>query len=111
MTPRTPSPPGDVLRRGGRWLDFDGTLVEIAPTPDAVPVGASLFAVLSVPGDRIAGDGRVLPPPARMDCAVKPRVADKGADKGTAVAALRGPAGVPAWLALRPGEADDAAAA
>lgn len=106
MTRRTPSPPGDVLRRGGRWLDFDGTLVEIAPTPDAVPIGASLFAVLRVPGDRIAGDGRVLPP-AHIACAVKPRVADKG----TAVAAFRGPAGVPAWLALRPGEADDAAAA
>lgn len=55
MTPRTPPPPGDVLRRGALFLDFDGTLVEIAPTPDAVRVDPALSGMLRTLHERLGG--------------------------------------------------------
>ena len=55
MISRTPPPPGDVLRRGALFLDFDGTLVEIAPTPDAVEVDPALPPLLAALHDRLGG--------------------------------------------------------
>ncbi len=55
MTPRTPPRPGEVLRRGALFLDFDGTLVEIAPTPDAVRVDPALSGMLRTLHDRLGG--------------------------------------------------------
>jgi trehalose 6-phosphate phosphatase len=39
-------PPRDIARRGAVFLDFDGTLVEIAPRPDAIAVPPGLPALL-----------------------------------------------------------------
>jgi trehalose 6-phosphate phosphatase len=47
--------PGELLRRFALLLDFDGTLVEIAPTPDAVRVDPTLPATLASLHDRLAG--------------------------------------------------------
>jgi trehalose 6-phosphate phosphatase len=44
-----------VLRGGALFLDFDGTLVEIAPTPDTVRVDPTLPAMLSALRDRLDG--------------------------------------------------------
>jgi trehalose 6-phosphate phosphatase len=41
-----PTPPVTLLRAASLFLDFDGTLVEIADRPDAVRVDASLQALL-----------------------------------------------------------------
>jgi trehalose 6-phosphate phosphatase len=46
MTPLEP-PPTALLRGGSLFLDFDGTLVDLAPTPDAVEVGDDLRALLA----------------------------------------------------------------
>lgn len=42
-----PSPPTTLLRGASLFLDFDGTLVEIADRPDAVVVDAALRALLT----------------------------------------------------------------
>ncbi len=47
--------PGELLRRFALFLDFDGTLVEIAPTPDAVRVDPALPAILSSLHGRLGG--------------------------------------------------------
>jgi trehalose 6-phosphate phosphatase len=55
VTGRTLPAPGEVLRRGALFLDFDGTLVEIAPTPDAVRVDPALPGVLAALHRHLAG--------------------------------------------------------
>lgn len=55
MTGRTPPPPGEIIRRGALFLDFDGTLVEIAPTPDAVRVDPALPGLLATLHDGLDG--------------------------------------------------------
>lgn len=52
-----PSPPADLLRGAALFLDFDGTLVELAERPDAVRVDADLRAVIHQLYDRL--DGRL----------------------------------------------------
>ncbi|TPG22775.1 trehalose-phosphatase [Sphingomonas koreensis] len=52
-----PPPPRDLLRDASLFLDFDGTLVELADTPDAVSVDDALAALLADLGARL--DGRV----------------------------------------------------
>jgi trehalose 6-phosphate phosphatase len=42
----TSVPPDDLLRRASLFLDFDGTLVEIAPSPDSVQVDARLAGII-----------------------------------------------------------------
>lgn len=41
------APPADLLRNASLFLDFDGTLVELADTPDAVRVGEETRAVVA----------------------------------------------------------------
>lgn len=50
-------PPTDLLRGAALFLDFDGTLVDIEPLPDAVAVDARLHALIARLADRL--DGRV----------------------------------------------------
>ena len=50
-------PPTDLLRGAALFLDFDGTLVDIQPSPDAVGVNARLHALIATLADRL--DGRV----------------------------------------------------
>lgn len=52
-----PIPPTDLLRGSSLFLDFDGTLVEIADRPDAVSVDARLAELMR----RLSGqlDGRI----------------------------------------------------
>jgi len=57
-TPATlPPPPADLLTGASLFLDFDGTLVDIAATPDAVSVDAALRAMLGRLS--LALDGRI----------------------------------------------------
>jgi trehalose 6-phosphate phosphatase len=51
------SPPPDLLRDASLFLDFDGTLVELAERPDAVQVDAQLPTLVRHLHDRL--DGRV----------------------------------------------------
>lgn len=50
-------PPLDLLRGAALFLDFDGTLVDIQPRPDAVSVDDQLHALIATLADRL--DGRV----------------------------------------------------
>ena len=50
-------PPADLLRGASLFLDFDGTLVEIAERPDAVAVGDRLRRLLEALGAKL--DGRL----------------------------------------------------
>lgn len=52
-----PSPPFELLRNASLFLDFDGTLVEIADRPDAVRVDARLSSVMHRLHARL--DGRI----------------------------------------------------
>ncbi len=52
-----PPPPAGLLADAGLFLDFDGTLVELAERPDAVVVGRELTGLLARLGHRL--DGRV----------------------------------------------------
>lgn len=57
MSDTLPPPPADLLLNASLFLDFDGTLVEIAATPDAVEVSVSLRQLLRDLHQRL--DGRV----------------------------------------------------
>jgi trehalose 6-phosphate phosphatase len=50
-------PPADLLRGASLFLDFDGTLVEIAERPDGVAVGDRLQRLLEALGAKL--DGRL----------------------------------------------------
>lgn len=50
-----PPPPGGLLRGASLFLDFDGTLVDLAPTPDGVIVGEHLRDLLATLSDRLGG--------------------------------------------------------
>ena len=52
-----PLPPHDLLDGAALFLDFDGTLVELAPRPDLVRVDARLAALLPALSARL--DGRI----------------------------------------------------
>lgn len=54
---RIPAPPPHLLRGASLFLDFDGTLVEIAERPDAVAVDGRLHALMHRLLDRL--DGRI----------------------------------------------------
>lgn len=56
--PPLPSPPRlDAIAQAALFLDFDGTLVEIAPEPDAIRVDPELPAILHALSERL--DGRL----------------------------------------------------
>lgn len=48
-----PPPPVTLLHEASLFLDFDGTLTDIVPTPDAVRVSAGLVALLDRLHDRL----------------------------------------------------------
>lgn len=50
-----PAPPPGLLRGAALFLDFDGTLVELAPTPGAVMVDDRLTRLLTLLADRLEG--------------------------------------------------------
>lgn len=50
-----PVPPLGLLERATLFLDFDGTLVDIAPTPDSVMVPAELGGLLDAVAHRLSG--------------------------------------------------------
>lgn len=54
-TRSTLPPPADLLRGGSLFLDFDGTLVEIAQSPDAVRVDARLTEIVRRLRERLGG--------------------------------------------------------
>ena len=47
------APPLDLLRGAALFLDFDGTLVELAPTPDAVMIDDRLARLLTLLSQRL----------------------------------------------------------
>ncbi len=53
-------PPASLLQGASLFLDFDGTLVDISPTPDAVTVSAELRELLTLLQDRLGGRVAVL---------------------------------------------------
>ncbi|MCB2061105.1 MAG: trehalose-phosphatase [Novosphingobium sp.] len=54
--PALPSPPRlNDLPHAALFLDFDGTLVEIAPAPDAIRVDPGLPAILQALSDKLEG--------------------------------------------------------
>ncbi|MBW6524703.1 trehalose-phosphatase [Sphingomonas sp. RHCKR47] len=55
MSDTLPPPPADLLIGASLFLDFDGTLVEIAATPDAVRVSDALRQLLRDLDARLAG--------------------------------------------------------
>lgn len=57
---RRPSPPIELLRDASLFLDFDGTLVDIAPTPDAVRVTSELADLLTRLQQRLGGRMAIL---------------------------------------------------
>lgn len=48
-------PPRSLLEGAALFLDFDGTLVELAETPDAIRVSPSLAPLLARLGERLGG--------------------------------------------------------
>lgn len=51
------APPLDLLHGAALFLDFDGTLVDLAPTPEAVMIDDRLARLLTLLSDRL--DGRI----------------------------------------------------
>ena len=64
---RGPPPPIELLRGASLFLDFDGTLVDIAPRPDAVSVSAELSDLLSRLHRRLEGRVAILTGRAAAD--------------------------------------------
>ena len=55
MSASLPPPPADLLAGASLFLDFDGTLVELAATPDAVAVAPELPGLLERLAARLPG--------------------------------------------------------
>ena len=53
-------PPTELLRGASLFLDFDGTLVDIAPRPDAVRVSSALRQLIRDLGERLEGRVAIL---------------------------------------------------
>lgn len=55
MSVRLPPPPPDLLEGAALFLDFDGTLVELAQTPDSISVPGDLPDLLQALAARLGG--------------------------------------------------------
>src|SRR4051812_49724510 len=55
MSQRLLEPPLSLLQEGALLLDFDGTLVELAETPDAIRIPAELPGLIERLSRRVAG--------------------------------------------------------
>ena len=64
---RATPPPIELLRDASLFLDFDGTLVDIAPRPDAVRVSSELMGLLSRLRERLEGRVAILTGRAAAD--------------------------------------------
>lgn len=64
---RLTEPPVTLLRGASLFLDFDGTLVDLAPRPDAVEVGEELLSLLSRVSERMEGRVALLSGRAMID--------------------------------------------
>ena len=53
--PKLPAPPLGLLEGAALFLDFDGTLIELAETPDAINVAPELGPLLGRLRDRLGG--------------------------------------------------------
>lgn len=74
-------PPTGLLRGASLFLDFDGTLVDIAPTPDAIEVSEGLRALIAMLDRRLQGRVAILSgrPAADLETLIDPvRVAIGG---------------------------------
>lgn len=71
-----PPPPVDLLRDAALFLDFDGTLVDLAPTPDGALVDDSLVGLLQTLS--VALDGRVAIVSGRSVAGVRALFGDPG---------------------------------
>lgn len=52
---RLPDPPTSLLDKASLFLDFDGTLVDLAPRPDDIEVGAELLDLLVMLREKLGG--------------------------------------------------------
>lgn len=68
MQPLPPPPPA-LLRGATLLLDVDGTLIELAPRPDAVVVAPGLLDLLAAARDRVAGGVALISGRAAADVA------------------------------------------
>jgi trehalose 6-phosphate phosphatase len=92
VTSRTPPALGEVLRRFAVFLDFDGTLVEIAPTPDAVRVDPSLPAMLTGLHDCLGGALAIVSgrPLATLDALLAPACLPAACEHGAVLRVATG---------------------
>jgi trehalose 6-phosphate phosphatase len=103
-------PPREIARRGAVFLDFDGTLVEIAPRPDAITIPPALPGLLARVSAATGGatallSGRTIDTldgflaPARL-AAAGGHGAELRRSPAAPVEHHAGPRVPPAWLAL-----------
>lgn len=108
MTDLAP-PPTTLLNDASLFLDFDGTLVEIADTPDAVAVGAGVAPLLVTLGECVRGGVAIVSgrPVHEVGALLRPARLTIAGSHGLEIAAPDGTTAAPD----RPPALDDALAA
>src|SRR3954447_9707591 len=92
MSQRLLEPPLSLLQEGALLLDFDGTLVELAETPDAIRIPAELPGLIERLSRRVAGGGGGGTRPRARPLARRPRAPSRpAADRARRFARRRDP--------------------